>query len=618
MNSQLELRVETALGMAAQRSPVALRAEDGSTTMPTLTIEHEGEHGFRLVARWRAMTLERTVVLRDGLVEWNERWTNTGTDKMSVPFRHRFHLRDAIGRFVLSGDAEASALNAAAYNPTLFVESPGKAGAGFGITAESDWLRRLMSLRERGGVGELYSECLALDAGSSIDFKLAIQPVKQGGYWTFINNVRRRWGVSGYCVARPFFFGYKRVDAAENEDEAVRRSLAHLGPACVALAPWLRLQQDGIAVGSDHWPKRRDGAEPTPGSFPTLDVEKFLTFDHRTYSWGTLKHEVELIHRVCPEVKVVPYSHPAMEVVYRPALERWPWLDCAIRTAEGGVFEDRVYSRAWLGDNADKDWGVLYFVPREGTAYFGYVLSAAARAMDECGADGIYCDEFSWAFIRNGYSRYDYSRWDGFSADLDEQGRIVRLKSDNAWASIPFQKALVDLVQKRNKLFLANEADAHRELERTPFFRFIEAGNGVSVWSGTHLSGVPLLYGNFGDYTTREGVFATVRAAVRHGVVYSPMHGINLLLEGSDNFVSKLYPISIRELGPGWILGEQRMVTVESGSYNWPDSAAGIRVYRYDAEGDLLPVPELLAVAVGEPLRLEVPEEGLVIAERTS
>ncbi|HQM50625.1 MAG TPA: hypothetical protein PLJ71_18200 [Candidatus Hydrogenedentes bacterium] len=618
MDTGTELRVETALGMAAQHPSAGLRAEDGVVAPFEVSTKDEGEYGFHVSAHWPSLTLERTIMLRDGLVEWSERWTNTGAERTGVPFRHRFHLHSETGLFALSGDTEAGVVDTAASNPTVFVESEARDGTGFGVTAESDWLRRLMSLRERGGVAEVYSECLALDAGACIELKLTITPVKQGGYWTFMNDVRRRWGVNGYCVAQPFFFACKRPADAENEEEAVRRALAHLGPACVGLPPWLRLQQDSMAVGSGNWPKKPEGAEPAPGTFPELDVAKFLTFEHREQSWQAIQHEIELIHRVCPHIKVIPYCHPAMEVVYRPVLEQWPWLDCAVRTADGRVFEDGTYSRAWLGEYSQKDWGVFYFVPREGTGYFDYVLSAAVRAMDGCGADGIYCDEFSWAFRRNGYSRYDYSRWDGYSADLDEEGHVVRLKSDNAWASIPFQKALIDLAVKRSKLFLANGPDVHREFGDTRFFRFTEAGNGVSTWPGAHLNAVPLLYGNFGDFTTREGVFATVRAAVLHGLVYSPVDGTNLLLDSPDNFVSRLYPITIRELGPGWILGEQRLITVKSGSYRWPDSNERVRLYVYDAAGNLSSVSEPLPVAAGEPLRVEVPGYGLVIAEITS
>ena len=65
------------------------------------------------------------------------------------------------------------------------------------------------------------------------------------------------------------------------------------------------------------------------------------------------------------------------------------------------------------------------------------------RALDEVGLDGLYSDEFSWACNTRGYSRYDYSRWDGYSADLDDDGQVVRLKSDNGFTTESAQLQLV-------------------------------------------------------------------------------------------------------------------------------------------------------------------------------
>jgi len=75
---------------------------------------------------------------------------------------------------------------------------------------------------------------------------------------------------------------------------------------------------------------------------------------------------------------------------------------------------------------------VLYYVPRPGSNYLAYLLASMTRALDEVGLDGLYSDEFSWAYNSRGYSRYDYSRWDGYSADLDDAGNVLRLKCDNA------------------------------------------------------------------------------------------------------------------------------------------------------------------------------------------
>ena len=297
------------------------------------------------------------------------------------------------------------------------------------------------------------------------------------------------------------------------------------------------------------------GRPRTPGACPDLDLDKFLTFAHREAYWTALRQEVELIRKAAPNVKLMQMLHPAMEAVYKPLQDRWPIAAQAILTSAGKVFESAQYSRAWLGDYGDKDWGVLYYVPRPGSAYLEIIMGEATRALDEVGLDGLYCDEFSWAFTRNTYSRYDYSRWDGYSADLDEAGNVVHLKADGAAVTESCQLRMAGEVLRRGKYFLGNGGSALRSVNRLPIARFIEGGNGTAQWPQGHLSATPLILGNMGDERTRQGVFASVKACLREGCLYSPTP-VNLLLDGRDNFVCKLYPMTVQRIGPGWVVGE--------------------------------------------------------------
>ncbi|HPT99759.1 MAG TPA: hypothetical protein PLU39_18000, partial [Armatimonadota bacterium] len=141
----------------------------------------------------------------------------------------------------------------------------------------------------------------------------------------------------------------------------------------------------------------------------------------------------------------------------------------------------------------EKEWGVLYYVPRPGSAYLEEILEGMRRALDQYGADGIYCDEFSWAFTRRGYSRYDYSRWDGYSADLDAEGKVIRLKCDNAYVTEATQLRMAHEVLGRGKFFLGNGAAALRSVNSLPIARFIEGGNGYGAMAFGHLSPTPLV-----------------------------------------------------------------------------------------------------------------------------
>lgn len=617
MSGGLELLVETGLGMRPDTES-CLVADDSAPESPEVkrAVERWGPAGYRLRATWPTLKLTRTVTVRTGLVEWKERWTNTGDEIREVLFRHRVFLRGQVARFRLGGSADNAVLAGTAANPTLFVQSPTRAGEGAGITAESDWLRLLMGLRCRAGVGEIYSDTLALAPKAEVDFDMTITSVTDGGgYWSFINSVRRRWGVNGIELRHPIFWGYAHAADAKSDEEQIAKSLGHLGAIYLVIGPWQRLEPDARVVTAGRYPKLPPEAPRAPRACPDLDAGAFLTFAHREPYWEQLRKEVALIHRVAPQVKVMQRLHPAMESVYRPMQDRWPIAAEAIRRPDGTVFEDAGYSRAWLGDMAAKDWGVLYYVPRPGSTYLEMILDGVRRALDECGLDGLYCDEFSWAYNTRGYSRYDYSRWDGYSADLDDAGKVARLKCDNAYVTESCQLRMVDEVLRRGKFFLNNGGNALRSLNSLPHARFIEGGNGPAMMPQGHLSPTPLVLGNMGDEATRQGVFNSVKACLAQGCLYSPT-AVNLLLEGSDNFVCKLYPLTVRELGPGWILGQERLITTVSQSFRWPEDGGAVRLYSYNAEGKLLDSKTVVKVSAKQELSVQVPEKGLVIAER--
>jgi hypothetical protein len=598
-------------------APAALVADDtgpGAGLQSGPTIEKWGPAGYRLTAEWPAVKLVRTIEIRDGLVAWQERWTNTGAKTLGVPFRHRVFLRGEPARFWLGGSSENTFLAATSQNPTLYLDSSVRPGTGAGITAESDWLRLLVWMRARAGVGEIYSETLAIAPGCCIDFELSIAPARDGGYWGFINGVRRRWGLNGTTVKGPVFFNYARAKEGANEGERIRNSLGHLGPVMVAVGPWLRGEPDCRVVTADTFPRLPKDAPRTPGGCPDLDVEAFLTLQHREAFWKRYGEEMEVIRRACPQVKVIGMMHPAMEAVYKPLQDRWPIAAEAIKTRDGSTFEDGNYSRAWLYDTVAKGWGVLYYVPRPGSRYLGELLRGMRRAMDQYGADGIYCDEFSWAYTRREYSRYDHGRWDGYSADLDAEGNVVRLKSDNACVTESAQIQIVRETLNRNKFFLANGAASLRSVTSLPYQRFVEGGNGISWFAAAHLNPTPLVLGNMGDEKSQKGVFESVKKCLAYGCLYSPM-AVNLVLKGADNFVCKLYPMTVRELHSDAVVGEERLVTAASGSYAWPGRPGTVRLFRYDAKGDLLGAEPAVEVGPDDKLTVRVPPGGLAIAE---
>jgi hypothetical protein len=50
------------------------------------------------------------------------------------------------------------------------------------------------------------------------------------------------------------------------------------------------------------------------------------------------------------------------------------------------------------------------------------------------------------------------------------------------------------------------------------------------------------------------------------------------------NFMSVMYPITPARLGPGFVIGQERIHTTVSGRFGWPDGARG-EVYVVNADG---------------------------------
>ena len=342
-------------------------------------------------------------------------------------------------------------------------------GQGVGITGESDWLRLLAGWRGVAGLGEVYTQWLALAPGSSLNFDLTVSPVTDGGgYWTFLNGVRRRWGVNGITMERPYFWGHAEDAKIADPQERMAKAMGHLGPVYMIAGSWQRGLPDIRVVAAGQYPKLPPEAPRTVGKSPDFDVETFLTFAHREPYWQQSGKDAELIHKAAPNVKIIGINHPAMVCIYKPLQDRWPIAADAIKTPTGETFEDGTYSRIWLGDMMSKDWGILYFCPRPGSAQLKAIIEGNVRAMDQYGYDGIYSDEFSWAFSQRGYSRYDYSRWDGYSADLDGDGKPVRLKADNAYLSESCQLRVTDEVLRTGQVLPGQRRQCAPQPEQPP------------------------------------------------------------------------------------------------------------------------------------------------------
>ncbi|MBQ6472687.1 MAG: hypothetical protein IJJ33_11935 [Victivallales bacterium] len=590
---------ETGIGMKPNTG-IVLHATDSE---PAIKVSSRtvSANTLAFTADWPNVRLERIfTVAEDGRVDWYDRWTNTDKTKIQgIPLRHRTGLAGTETRNWLAGSYETLE-GSFGNNGTVFYEDMSKLGTGCVFVTEDDGSEMVLDMFNNAGVVEIYSPVLALPPGKSFSMHYSVNAVPTGGYWKFINALRARRGVGKYGVERPIFWGAEiPVIPGLNLEQRIQKNLGGLGPITIAFAPWMNsLERDAI-FGA------KSGEKVTFERLEEARLEGLRKFGEK----------IRLYKRLLPNAKVMAIQHPAMRFTYLPEFDKDPLAVSAIRNADGSPYHHNGYDSIILRKKCEEGWAIVYYLPIPGTPAYRQFMANVDYAIS-CGADALYVDEYCFKTPRN-YRRYDYSAWDGFSADLDENGDVLALKSDNTLAALPFKSALEQHLAAQRKLLLTNGGECGRLASYSETQGFVE-GTAVIYMPKGHLLHVPLVLGNFGTETTRPGVLKAVREALQQGCVYSPHNRTNQVLEGADNFVCKLYPVTVTEIGPGFVAARERFIARESGVYAWagvPDGEA--EIFAYDEGGNRVQKGARAKIVDGR-IKLDVPPKGLVIAEKSS
>ncbi|MBO4512046.1 MAG: hypothetical protein J5746_04725 [Victivallales bacterium] len=589
---------ETGISMKLNTG-IALRASDCEPTIKVVS-QAISTNTLELTANWPSVRLERILtVAEDGRVDWYDKWTNTDKKHIQgIPLRHRTGLAGTETRNWLSGSYETME-GSFANNGTVFYENISKLGTGCVFVTEDDASERVLDMVNNAGIVEIYSPVLALPPGKSFSMHYSVNSVSSGGYWKFINSLRKRRGVGKYGVERPIFWGAE-IPAIPglNLEQRIQKNLGGLGPITIAFTPWLNSMEREVIL--DEKQKER----PTFEHLAKARIEGLKKFGEK----------VKLYKRLLPNAKIMALQHPAMRVTYLPEFDKNPLRVSAIRNADSSPYHHHGYDTILLRKKCKEGWAIVYYLPIPGTPAYQQFMESVDFAIS-CGVDALYVDEYSFLTPRN-YRRYDYSAWDGFSADLDDNGNVLALKSDNALAALPFKSALEQHLEAHGKLLLTNGGECGRLACYSKTQGFTE-GTAVIYMPKVHLFHVPMVLGNFGTENTRPGVMKAVREVLQHGCVYSPHNRTNHVLEGADNFVCKLYPVTVTEIGSGFVAARERFIARESGVYTWAGVSDGdVEIFAYNEDG-IRVQKGFKAKIVNGSIKLEVPPKGLVIAEKS-
>ena len=93
----------------------------------------------------------------------------------------------------------------------------------------------------------------------------------------------------------------------------------------------------------------------------------------------------------------------------------------------------------------------------------------------------------------------------------------------------------------------------------------------------------PVTLGNPSLCSAEEGVYEDVLGKLRWGNLYFYYNEPAAL--AYESVPKRMYPITVQEVHAGYVKGRERLVTMHSGVYGWPDAPDLHLAYRYDGRG---------------------------------
>lgn len=486
-------------------------------------------------ARTAELELSRGVLRHDSCVEVRDTLTNrTGAD-LPVVVVHALDVGPVPGirEFRLSGQlqhrfwASTSPIEGrrTAATPTAYVERDGSA---IGLVMEDDALRNQGSFLVWDSTVAIGNDLFYLAPGASYTFVWKLFPLAEPGYYGLVNALRHDWDLFGYI---PGLFGFVHPWSEERMYEDVRLE----GPE--QKAAWLADTGIDVAATGAMIPF----ADGKPGMlYGNEEIDDLRTGLQPFVDWR------EAVRAHGAQVRCIPY----MDVHLVRLVGERTLADLEARLP-GALIRD-----AW-GDPVAYRTGWLYNVlPTLDNAAGRHLMDALRLYVDELGFDGIYLDE--WDHSR---ARISFSHDDGMSALLDENGRIVRKVGLVPLLARDFQVAFVGELVARAATIFANQFDGTLATAQLPVVHFAEPYGSYDSYllAAAQCCRTPLAL----NVKATQGIWQDTKEYLKRGLLlcyyWKYFHG--------DHVLKRCFPITVREVHPGYVIGDDRIVTCASGTF---------------------------------------------------
>lgn len=482
---------------------------------------------------------------------------NTTDAPLGLLVRHRLEVEpDAdtaiyIGGRRVAGDVAPRGINR---SPTLFAGRPGE---GIGLVPVDD----VFLVQSRGGYDaqgrlELSTAEFALDAGASYTLEWAIYINGTGDYFDLVNAIRRTEGRNNVRIEgtlTPLQGTQQRRDVSLVPDVEYF-ALRNARYATIFCLSWCT-------------------------DDPAISVEgiEFIAYPQERQR---IREMMEKLAEVRPDVIGMFHVAHQLYATNKPD-QRWP--DSRVLDASGkqatypyNYENGNYFSRERYEDN----WRWWIFYPTLDNSFGKALLDSVDVMMDEMKCRGVFADGFLWGYG----GEYTYDRWDGHSADIDpDTHQILRKKGSVLLLTQDAMIAWCRKIWDKGGVVIANGVTPTRTICALPLLMDKEVTEGPDV----PLLPTPITLGNPDLCKTEAGVYQDVLNKLRCGNLYTYYNEPVKLSHAS--LPQQMYPITVQEVHAGCIRGKERIVTMNSGIYGWPESRDLHFVYHFDSRGRRVP-----------------------------
>lgn len=485
--------------------------------------------------RWRFsngnLSIEREVIFFEYGITISDRVKNHTSQDLPLGVLYELERSEqndlkefrVFGEKIPSFHVNTKPTRASGITPSVFLSN--EQGA-FGVVVEDDILRNqasYMAWDRTLGVG---TDMFYLKPGATHEFVWSLIPANDAGYYDFLNKVRAKWQTYQKI---PGLFGFVYPDGQDKRLDTPEKVAAFFENTGIDIPC--------IPPATSRTPTKEGGVRMVYGNEPMSMIREVL----------------EGVNEFITKARAGGVTYPFL--LYTDVhLVRTDGSKEVLKELEDSIIVD------YKGNPVEYREGWLYnLLPTENTSAGKRFNETLEAYMDTPGVKGIFLDE--WDHSR---ARYTFNHEDGLTAQLDADFNIIKKIGIVPLMTKQYQRQVVDSLLAQDAVIFANQFDSTHSSLSLPIVHFAEPTQYTSyLLRAAQMSRTPLSL----TVKRSKGTWLDAQEFLKMGVL-TCYYARRLT---GDHMLRHIYPITVRSTGPGYVIGDGKIVTLASGAYSFGD-----------------------------------------------